>query len=103
MTENELFEADYLAAFPESKSDLRKDGCGCYTHSAALLAQTLWLQQQKRHEEEVTELVTLLKDLDACYCEAGPGMDRQQRYVARTVLTNCRAAIAKFDAPKEKS
>lgn len=52
MTQQEQFEADYLAAFPELPAPLfgRRD-----------CAYRVWLQQAKRHEAEKAELVEALR------------------------------------------
>lgn len=54
MTQQEQFEADYLAAFPEFGGELAKyPGSTEYISDEAAFAHAVWLQQAKRHEEEL--------------------------------------------------
>lgn len=54
-TQQEQFEADYLAAFDFDAGDLAftKKPCGDYVISSYQIAFEVWLQQAKRHEEEL--------------------------------------------------
>lgn len=57
MTEQERFEADYLAAFPKSELILEsRDEEGRPTSPFVHYAEQVWLQQNKRHEAEIAEL-----------------------------------------------
>lgn len=57
MTQQEQFEADYLAAFPEFGGELVKyPGSTEYISDEAAFAHAVWLQQAKRHEAELAEL-----------------------------------------------
>lgn len=64
MTQQEQFEADYLAAFPD---DVGKQCLFCKLQGGAHIytrvegAFGIWLQQAKRHEAEIAELVAALK------------------------------------------
>jgi hypothetical protein len=100
MTENELFEADYLAAFPDSVGidNIRY----LIDIGLAQIPFAIWQQQRKRHEAEVAELVAALKGVvnhseyhglrDSTYlvCGCNECMARARANVV----------IAKFDAPK---
>lgn len=89
MTENELFEADYLAAFPDSGGidNIRY----LIDIGLAQIPFAIWQQQRKRHEAEVAELVAAAKDIRTA---------NTQHSLIRVsdALTRLDAAIAKFDA-----
>ena len=64
MTTQEQFEADYLAAFPNSKRVLISDDPGAPAIVISpRTALAIWFQQRKRHEAEVAELVAALKGI----------------------------------------
>lgn len=65
MSNQDLFEKDYLAAFPVAVASqhnlFEKDSDGDYWSVKACAAFGVWLQQAKRHEAEEAELVAILK------------------------------------------
>jgi hypothetical protein len=62
MTQQEQFEADYLAAFPDiATSYVFANEHGRYLHAGVQSRYEVWLQQAKRHEAEKAELVVALK------------------------------------------
>lgn len=96
MTQQERFEADYLAVFAYREPDLTKEGCR-YIYDDFNEAFEVWLQQATRHEAEIAELVSSLKEMEACYCTVGPNMSSVSRQTHRVALMKARAAIAKHE------
>ena len=98
MTTQEQFKADYLAAFPDSKRVLLSDDPAAPAIVISpRTALAIWLQQRKRHEAEVAELVKAAKAALSEMCDTNP-----PRYSFAECIDALDAAIAKFDAPKEK-
>lgn len=99
MTQQEQFEADYLAAFELSEEDRPiADAHGQYLDDAHQVAYEVWLQQAKRHEEEIAELVAALNSL----VENAEGFSVSGVYFNelaenRKVLDDAYDAIAKYE------
>lgn len=76
MTQQEQFEADYLAAFPNKgiaglEFHLQKHHGNRYTWQATRDAYEVWLQQAKRHEAELRTKagVKMLAKYQSCGCQ----------------------------------
>lgn len=74
MSDQDLFEKDYLAAFPTA-TDLefarKSKESGAYYYCGTRQAFAVWLQQAKRHEAEIAELVAALKRLHNVVASVG--------------------------------
>lgn len=106
MTQQEQFEADYLAAFPRDPlfAHFPKKEDGSYWLDNYNDTHAVWLQQAKRHGAEIAELVTA-SDLALEWLKAALECkdwvwDFDQRECAEFSVQHLSAAIAKYEVKK---
>lgn len=80
MTEQELFETDCRAAFPNRWSGaLNKDGAGDYVFIVAAQSFEIWRQQAARHKAEIAELNETIRKMSELVQASFAFTDKQEK------------------------
>jgi hypothetical protein len=97
MTDQEQFEVDYLAAFPDAdKVFFMKFDSGNYVCKDVRDCFAVWQQQSVRHEAEIADLVAALKEV--CKLQSGLHGNGSLTHIAlSSYAERARELLAKYE------